>query len=311
MTNTVDSLTYTTKETAMPNRIIKESIRESYSIDSLSPQAEVLFYRLITYAEDHGLFKADPKLLNKALFPLKNYSDDQIIIWLNEIAQQNIIEFYLCDDKKPYGYFIKWDKHQVIRNKKAKLPSPHENKVKKFSSIIAILKSIEINCNQLNADENICVCNPIQSNPIQSNKNPITRARASEDSPCDDKHETSFESLCKKQDRISYSMDDVLSVLNHLNNITHKHHNSDRSIKQRLLDGYTVDQMKHVIDVKTKYDPHFIENPNLLRPSTLFGDKEKFDAYLNETPDDFMRQKRASIESEEKYPPDEVFTREE
>lgn len=40
----------------MPNRIIKESICVSDSIDSLSWFEEVLFYRLIVVCDDYGRF---------------------------------------------------------------------------------------------------------------------------------------------------------------------------------------------------------------------------------------------------------------
>lgn len=147
----------------MPNRIIKESIRESDSIDKLSPHAEVLFYRLITYADDYGLFKADPRILNPAIFPLKGYKEKQVIEWLDEIGAAGMIAFYRAGDGKPYGTFNSWEKHQQIRNNKSKYPTPDGCNQEKSISIL--LKSIEINCNQLTA-----VAPVIQSNPIRIHK---------------------------------------------------------------------------------------------------------------------------------------------
>ena len=42
----------------MPNRIIKESICTSCEIDSLTPEQEVFFYRLIVNCDDYGRMDA-------------------------------------------------------------------------------------------------------------------------------------------------------------------------------------------------------------------------------------------------------------
>jgi hypothetical protein len=158
----------------MPNRIIRESIRESDSIDKLSAESEVMFYRLITYADDYGRFKADPRILNPALFPLKSYTDTQIINWLDEIGNTFMISFYKGTDTKLYGYFTNWHDYQQVRNKKSKYPEPNGNQ---FITVSLLLKSIEINCTQLQENTDKCQqaqanVTVIQSNPIQSNPYP-------------------------------------------------------------------------------------------------------------------------------------------
>jgi hypothetical protein len=160
----------------MPNRIIKESIRESPSIDQLSPQAEILFYRLLTFADDYGLFKSDPRLLKAALFPLKDCRSEQVGLWLDDVAATGMISFYVGSDGKPYGTFNNWERHQIIRNKKPKHPPPNSHK---FQTVAELMLAIEINCNQLPADESGCVSNPIQSNP---NPNPISCQNFPQDS---------------------------------------------------------------------------------------------------------------------------------
>lgn len=151
----------------MPNRIIKDSIRESYSIDSLSPSAEILFYRLITYADDFGLFKGDPKLINKSLFPLKDYKEKQVILWMDEVGKSKMVEFYMGDDLKPYGRFTKWEKHQTIRNKRPKYP---ECNGACFISIPELLKSIEINYNQMQSDASLESINQSESESESESK---------------------------------------------------------------------------------------------------------------------------------------------
>ena len=56
----------------MPNRIIKESICRSDSIDSLSWFEEVLFYRLIVVCDDYGRFDGRPAVVKGSCFPLKD-----------------------------------------------------------------------------------------------------------------------------------------------------------------------------------------------------------------------------------------------
>ena len=47
----------------MPNRIIKESICTSDTIDQLSPEEEIFFYRLIVNCDDYGRMDARPQIL--------------------------------------------------------------------------------------------------------------------------------------------------------------------------------------------------------------------------------------------------------
>ena len=48
----------------MPNRIIKESIKRSPKIDSLSWFDEVVFYRMIVTADDYGRLDGRPLRLH-------------------------------------------------------------------------------------------------------------------------------------------------------------------------------------------------------------------------------------------------------
>ena len=67
----------------MPNRIIKESIRTSDSINDLTWFEEVLFYRLMVSCDDYGRFDARIPIIKGSCFPLKNVTDNQIENALN------------------------------------------------------------------------------------------------------------------------------------------------------------------------------------------------------------------------------------
>jgi len=82
--------------------------------------------------------------------------------------------------------------------------------------------------------------------------------------------------------------DNVNQVMEYFNNVLSKHNKrgykkdgkaSVQYIKKRLKDGYSVDDMKDVIDAKSDW----LEDKNYhkyFRPQTLFS--EKFESYLNE-----------------------------
>lgn len=53
------------------------------------------------------------------------------------------------------------------------------------------------------------------------------------------------------------------------------------SLISSALKKFKLDDLKKIIDLKVK-DPFFMQNPQYLRPATLFGSERKIDQYLNE-----------------------------
>lgn len=108
----------------MPNRIIKESICTSESIDSLTWFEEAFFYRLIVNCDDYGLMDARPKVLKAKLFPLKDrVTVKEITDALVKLADAGCIQLYEVEHK-PFLRLTTWGDHQRIRNKKTKYPEP-------------------------------------------------------------------------------------------------------------------------------------------------------------------------------------------
>lgn len=142
----------------MPNRIIKESICRSDSIDSLSWFEEVLFYRLIVVCDDYGRFDGRPSIIRGSCFPLKDIRLEHIENALSKLSTAGMVRRYEAGGR-PYLQLISWERHQQIRAKRSKFPSPDET------------------CNQLISDDCKCSRNPIQSesNP---NRNRKENARA-------------------------------------------------------------------------------------------------------------------------------------
>ena len=96
----------------------------SEKIDQLSEMAELFFVRLIMKADDHGCFHANPKLLKAALFPLKDYSEKQMDMCLNELQGNGIVSVYEHEGRK---YLKIKDFGQRMRTMVSKFPQPADN----------------------------------------------------------------------------------------------------------------------------------------------------------------------------------------
>lgn len=108
----------------MPDRMIRESICTSDTLNELSDFEERFWHRLIVNCDDFGRFYANPSILRGKLFPLadgktkKDMSDA-----LNKLASVGLVELYTVDGK-PFLHVVKWSKYQRTRAKTSKFPPP-------------------------------------------------------------------------------------------------------------------------------------------------------------------------------------------
>ena len=108
----------------MPNRIIKESIRTSKSVNAMTDFQFRLWIYLITYVDDYGRGSADPELLKGLVFPrMKRVREQDIASALAELAGKGAILLYEVDGE-PLFYFPNWREHQRIQTKRSKFPEP-------------------------------------------------------------------------------------------------------------------------------------------------------------------------------------------
>ncbi len=105
----------------MPNRILKESICTSDTIDKLTSFEEICWYRLIVNVDDYGRTDARLPILKSRLFPLRSITDKQLTDVLNKFTDLDLIYMYEFE-KRPYIQIVTWSKHQTIRTKKSKYP---------------------------------------------------------------------------------------------------------------------------------------------------------------------------------------------
>ena len=145
----------------MPNRIIKESICTSDNLDQLSAFQETMFYRLLVNCDDYGRMDARPKILAAKLFPLKDIRTSQIEESLRALTSAELVIIYEVDGK-PFLQMKTWERHQQIRAKKSKYPSPESGNIVSDRT-----------CKQMIADDSKCPRNPIQSeSESESESNP-------------------------------------------------------------------------------------------------------------------------------------------
>lgn len=109
----------------MPNRMIRESCRTSDTLNQLSAEAERLFWRLTTVADDFGRFEADPRVILATCFPLKVgvFKVEAVARWFKELVACSLVRTYVSGCKQ-LAFFVTWEKHQYVRAKTSKYPAP-------------------------------------------------------------------------------------------------------------------------------------------------------------------------------------------
>nr|DAT37985.1 MAG TPA: replisome organizer [Caudoviricetes sp.] len=108
----------------MPNRIIKETIRTSKKLNSLTDFQFRLWVYLITYVDDYGRGSADPEIIKGFVFPRrKKVNETDIKDALAALASTGCISLY-DKDGESYFCFPSWGEHQRIQTKRSKFPEP-------------------------------------------------------------------------------------------------------------------------------------------------------------------------------------------
>lgn len=161
----------------MPNRILKESIRESDSIDALSWFEEVLFYRLIVSCDDYGRFDGRISVIKNRLFPLKDdLTLKAVSRAIDKLVTTGLVALYEFEGK-PYLYLPTWTAHQNVRAKRSKYPEP--------GTVSGSVLASASKCMQMQAEENNSTQPHANVPVIQSESESLSESK-SESSVCDD-----------------------------------------------------------------------------------------------------------------------------
>jgi len=105
----------------VPNRLLRDGICTSDTINFLSAEAEVLFYRLLVVSDDFGHMDGRTAILKAQCFPLKESATlGAIQSWVDELASRGLIRRYSADGKL-YIAVCKWEQRARTH---PKYPSP-------------------------------------------------------------------------------------------------------------------------------------------------------------------------------------------
>lgn len=94
-------------------RTIKPEFWKSEDTERLSEPAMLLAIGLLNYADDEGLFNANPKLIKAELFPMRDPSRP-IADLLAELAGTGFIALGAGEDGRTYGRIVTFRSHQRI-----------------------------------------------------------------------------------------------------------------------------------------------------------------------------------------------------
>ena len=84
-----------------------------------------MFWRLLTVADDFGIFQADVDLIRSACFPrtVDKIKISQVEKWFADLVNCELLTAYVVKGKK-YAIFNTWEEHNRRRNKNPKWPLP-------------------------------------------------------------------------------------------------------------------------------------------------------------------------------------------
>lgn len=108
----------------MPSRLLREGILDSEAVNSLSPEAELFYRRLMSVVDDFGRFDGRVAVLRGRLYALQmeKVREASLTRWILECEKANLIRVYHVDGK-PYIEFFKLGPARAV---KSKFPSPDD-----------------------------------------------------------------------------------------------------------------------------------------------------------------------------------------
>ena len=95
-------------------RMLHNKISKSLQVDELPLPAQLLFSWMISWADDEGRIRGEPKYIKGTVVPLKNWSLKHIERYLQAMRNLGLI-YYWSDNNEQYIEFVKWNEHQQIR----------------------------------------------------------------------------------------------------------------------------------------------------------------------------------------------------
>jgi hypothetical protein len=104
-------------------RSIKPEFCVSEQLAECSPNARLVFVLMWMFCDDQGIHPAKPKTLKAEIFPMDDFTGEQVAGWVGELVAAGLLSEYTVGSV-PYWIVTGWDKHQKIDKPSAKHPRP-------------------------------------------------------------------------------------------------------------------------------------------------------------------------------------------
>ena len=105
----------------MPNRVIRSGFLDSEKINSLKPDEQIFFIRLMLIADDFGCCDGRPEMIKSHAYPVSDIRLSSVRQWLSSCQKAGLILAYEADGKK-FLFIPNFD--QRLRQKKRRYPEP-------------------------------------------------------------------------------------------------------------------------------------------------------------------------------------------
>lgn len=106
-------------------RMLHNKISKSLQVDRLSEHAQLLFTWMISWADDEGRIKGEPKYIKGTVIPFKKWSEKNVRGYLEDMKNVGLIHYWQINNEW-FIEFVKWKEYQHIRKDRftpSKLPS--------------------------------------------------------------------------------------------------------------------------------------------------------------------------------------------
>lgn len=227
-------------------RTIKPEFWQDDDLAEVSEAALLTAIGLLNHADDDGYFKANPKLIQSVIFPLREPSVT-IQVAINELSNIGYISLYIGGDGKQYGKVNGFKSHQRINK-----PTPS-----KIKGLI---------------DFNEYYVTPTVVLPAGKERKGKEQGKE-------------VEGKGGGKELISSKLDDIEKIILYLNEKSGKSFENVESnrklIKARINEGHSIGKLISVIDQQCKLWINDQKFKKYLRPATLFN-AEKFNQYVGE-----------------------------
>lgn len=104
-------------------RSIKPEFCVSEQLAECSPNARLVFALMWMFCDDQGIHPAKPKTLKAEIFPMDDFTGEQVAEWVGELIKVRLLREYTIGSET-YWIVTGWSKHQKIDKPSKKHPPP-------------------------------------------------------------------------------------------------------------------------------------------------------------------------------------------